>query len=178
MYSGSRFPLVGLTFYLIGGAAIGLALFWVVRVGARYGLRDHDTWRESRSPNPPSELPQLGPTAEGVARTLQRRVRQFPPWRGIWRIAEEVSCRGGIHDPRREVVSPATAGITATQSRGELYRPRNSSSRHSIAMTVPTATSSSRARSSTRRILPEMVFGSSMNSMRRMRWNGASCSRA
>ena len=75
MYSGFRFPLMGLTFYLIGGAPICIALFRVVRGGVRYGVRDHDTWRESRSPDPPSELTQLRPTAEGVVRSLQRRVR-------------------------------------------------------------------------------------------------------
>ncbi|MBG6106957.1 hypothetical protein IWX88_000575 [Frigoribacterium sp. CG_9.8] len=50
------YSLLGLAVYLLGAAALAFALFWVVRLGVRYALRDHDRWRESRSPNPPSEL--------------------------------------------------------------------------------------------------------------------------
>ncbi len=57
MVSSFLFPAVGLVVYLIAAAAVGVALFWVVRLGVRYGLRDHDKWRESTTPNPPSEVP-------------------------------------------------------------------------------------------------------------------------
>ncbi|WP_185201239.1 hypothetical protein [Glaciihabitans sp. INWT7] len=53
MYSSFLFPVVGIVVYLLGAAVIALGLFWVVRLGVRYALRDHDRWRESRSPNPP-----------------------------------------------------------------------------------------------------------------------------
>ena len=55
----------------------------------------------------------------------------------------------------------------------------NISSRHSVPSGAPPrrASSSSRPRSSTRRILPEIVFGSSENSRRRIRCHGARCSR-
>lgn len=52
------------------------------------------------------------------------------------------------------------------------------SSRHSTQLSSPAAMRCSRCRTSTRRIFPEMVLGRSLNSIRRMRWKGASCSRA
>ncbi len=54
MYSSIAIPL-GIALYLLILVAVALALFWVVRLGVRFGLRDHDKWREGRSPNPPSE---------------------------------------------------------------------------------------------------------------------------
>ena len=54
MYSSIAFPL-GIAFYLLILVAVAFALFWVVRLGVRFGLRDHDKWREARSPNPPSD---------------------------------------------------------------------------------------------------------------------------
>ena len=50
------YSFIGPVLYLLGAAVLAFALFWVVRLGVRYALRDHDKWRESRSPNPPSEL--------------------------------------------------------------------------------------------------------------------------
>lgn len=55
MSSSFAFPLLGIALYLLILAVVAFALFWVVRLGVRFGLRDHDRWRESRIPNPPSE---------------------------------------------------------------------------------------------------------------------------
>jgi hypothetical protein len=57
MSSSFAFPLLGIAVYLLILAAVAFALFWVVRLGVRFGLRDHDRWRESRTPNPPPEAP-------------------------------------------------------------------------------------------------------------------------
>ena len=41
----SFFPVFGILIYLVVLAVIAFALFWVVRLGVRYGLRDHDRWK-------------------------------------------------------------------------------------------------------------------------------------
>lgn len=48
------FSFVSIAISLVFVAVIAFALFWVVRLGVRFGLRDHDRWRESRSSTPPS----------------------------------------------------------------------------------------------------------------------------
>ena len=40
------FPLLALLLYVIVPAIVLYALFWVVRLGVRYGLRDHDRWKQ------------------------------------------------------------------------------------------------------------------------------------
>lgn len=55
MSSSFAFPLLGIALYLLILAVVAFALFWVVRLGVRFGLRDHDRWRKSRTPNPPSD---------------------------------------------------------------------------------------------------------------------------
>jgi hypothetical protein len=49
------FSLAAIAIYVLVPTAVAFALFWVVRLGVRFGLRDHETWRESRSPNLPPE---------------------------------------------------------------------------------------------------------------------------
>ncbi|WEO76394.1 hypothetical protein BJQ94_13600 [Cryobacterium sp. SO2] len=45
-----------LVYFLILALAVGLvafALFWVIRLGVRFGLRDHATWLQARTrPSP------------------------------------------------------------------------------------------------------------------------------
>lgn len=38
------FSALGILIYLIVVALAAFALFWVIRLGVRYGLRDHATW--------------------------------------------------------------------------------------------------------------------------------------
>src|SRR5262249_32677601 len=64
------------------------------------------------------------------------------------------------------------------QLQSRLHRTINSSSRCSFSPRAPLAArSTSSARNCTRRILPELVFGNSANSRRRIRRNGATRSR-
>lgn len=43
------FPAVFLI-YLLAVALLAFVLFWVVRLGVRFGLRDHDAWAEKNKP--------------------------------------------------------------------------------------------------------------------------------
>ena len=73
----------------------------------------------------------------------------------------------GMGQPARESTQP---GVISAAPESPLPRTR-------AARSPAARRSCFRARSSTRRILPEIVFGSSANSSRRTRLNGARCSR-
>ena len=98
--------------------------------------------------------------------------------------ADGVITKTGRRRPRARLDRPggrtATADPAAGAGRRIALRSGNMSSRHSVPSGAPSppASSSSRARSSTRRILPEIVLGSSANSSRRTRCQGWRCSRA
>ena len=45
--------VLGILFYLLTVALAAFALFWVIRLGVRFGLRDHAKWREAGTPGSP-----------------------------------------------------------------------------------------------------------------------------
>ncbi|WP_162942833.1 hypothetical protein [Cryobacterium soli] len=44
---------LGLLIYLLIVALAAFALFWVIRLGVRYGLRDHAKWMQTGAARPP-----------------------------------------------------------------------------------------------------------------------------
>jgi hypothetical protein len=44
---------LGILLYLVTVALAAFALFWVIRLGVRFGLRDHAKWREAGTSAPP-----------------------------------------------------------------------------------------------------------------------------
>jgi hypothetical protein len=42
--------LVVILFYIVAFSVVAFALFWVVRLGVRFGLRDHQSWVEASRP--------------------------------------------------------------------------------------------------------------------------------
>ncbi|MGO4785771.1 hypothetical protein [Cryobacterium sp. W22_MBD10_FK3] len=47
------FSALGILIYLLVVALAAFALFWVIRLGVRFGLRDHATWLKTETPRPP-----------------------------------------------------------------------------------------------------------------------------
>jgi len=47
------FSALGILVYLLVVALAAFALFWVIRLGVRFGLRDHARWRDAGSSGSP-----------------------------------------------------------------------------------------------------------------------------
>jgi hypothetical protein len=45
--------VLGILLYLVVVALAAFSLFWVIRLGVRFGLRDHAKWREAGTPGSP-----------------------------------------------------------------------------------------------------------------------------
>jgi len=41
------FSLIGILLYLLVVAVIAFALFWIIRLGVRLGMRDHAKWMQA-----------------------------------------------------------------------------------------------------------------------------------
>ena len=123
-----------------------------------------------------------GPRGRAGPRRLGRPGRAVPLPGGGAPLRRLLAARRTTPPPRR--CSPSACWRSSTGEGGDQSRSSGRSSSQNSPAARGTACSpvpsrcDSWARSSTRRIFPEIVFGSSANSSRRTRLNGARCERA